>query len=300
MTHDLTTAPLVEHTPNGATSAPARRSRLLDDISIELLPEHVAGFNPSAALLPLGSYVFITHIAGKPLELQREAANAIKRMGYEPVPHLAARNFRTVEDYAAHLTELTKCGVDSVLMIGGNPGPERTALECAADLLKQPFVRQLGLRRVFFGGHPEGHPNIPAQSLKSAMIEKVSVARALGIKPHIVTQFAFDGVAMSRWASGLRSDGIDCPIRLGLAGVTSLTKLVKFSMLCGVGASLSALTRQGGSILKAVREQDPGDVLKALEVGIAAHRLEGASIHFFPFGGWEKTLDWVGRERKQQ
>jgi len=298
---DDVTTQSIESAPNrGSIDAGTRRARLIDDISIELLPEHVADFNPTPSLLPLSSYVFLTHIAGKPLELQREAAGAIKRMGFEPVPHLAARNFRSVDDYAAHVSELTKRGVETVLMIGGNPGPERAAMTCAADLLRQPFVRQSGLRRVFFGGHPEGHPNIPAQALKSALTEKVSLARELDLKPHVVTQFAFDGAIMARWASDLRASGVDCPIRFGLAGVTSLTKLVRFAMLCGVGASLSALTRQSGSILKAVREQDPGDVLKALELGTGAHLLEDVSLHFFPFGGWEKTLAWVARERKMQ
>lgn len=270
--------------------------RLLNDISIELLPEHVASFNPSADQLPRGSYVFLTHIAGKPLAVQRDAASALKGKGYEPVPHLAARNFGSVDEYRDHLAELCNRGVDTVLMIGGNPGAEASAMTCAADLLKQPFVGQSGLKRVFLGGHPEGHPNIPAAALKEALVEKIALTRALGLAPHIVTQFAFDGALMARWASDLRASGIDCPIRLGLAGVTSLTKLIRFAMLCGVGASVSALTRQSGSILKAMREQDPGDVLKALELGVGSHQLTDTSIHFFPFGGWEKTLDWVARQ----
>lgn len=299
MNDDLTTTSIFKPNAHDASVAePSQRVHLLGDISIELLPEHVAGFKPSASALPLGSLVFLTHILGKPLEVQRQAASALLGMGYEPVPHLAARNFRAVEDYAAHLADLTKRGVKAVLMIGGNPGPDRSVMTCAADLLRQPFVRQAGLERVFLGGHPEGHPTIPAASLKAAMIEKVALAREFGLSPRIVTQFAFDGTIMTRWADDLRASGIDVPIRFGVAGVTSLTKLVKFAMLCGVGASLSALTRQGNSIFKAMREQDPSDVLVGLALGTRAHMLRDVSVHFFPFGGWERTLEWVDHERK--
>lgn len=275
-------------------------ARLTDKVSMELLPEHAMKFDPACSSFAPGSFVFLTHIPGKPLDAQREAVEIIRAKGFEPVPHLAARNFASVDEYVRHLREVTRRGAKSVLMIGGNPSNARTAMGSAIELLRHPVVGETGLERVFIGGHPEGHPVIPPDALRAALIEKVSLARTLGLKTSIVTQFGFDGTGMTDWARGLRRDGIDAPIRFGVAGVTSLPKLIKFAMMCGVGASISALTRQGGSLFKVMRDQDPSDVIAQLEAGVRAHGLGDISIHFFPFGGWERTTAWLEAERKQR
>lgn len=273
---------------------------LLNDISIELLPEHVASFDAERSGLPRGALVFVTHIGGKPLHIQVEAARLLKTFGLEPVCHLGARNFVSVDEYAAHLSKLGNAGVRTVLMIGGNSSTGRPAMHCSSEMLTHPIMKQSGIQRVFFAGHPEGHTDIPAETLRSAIKEKVGLARDLGLSPALVTQFAFDGGVMTAWAGNVRRDGIDVPIRFGVAGVTSVAKLIKFAMFCGVGASLKGLTRQGGSILKAMREQDPGEVIEGLETGIRSHGLDKVALHFFPFGGWERTTAWVAEEQRRR
>ncbi len=276
-----------------------RGQSLLDDFSIELLPEHVASFDPVRSGLPKGSLIFVTHIGGKPLSAQVEAARLLKIFGLEPVCHLGARNFESVDEYAAHLTKLGDAGVRTVLMIGGNTSSGRPAMHCSSEMLSHPVVKQSGIERVFFAGHPEGHPSIAPEVLRSVIIDKVRLARDLGLAPALVTQFAFDGGSMTAWANSVRADGVEVPIRFGVAGVTSVAKLIKFAMLCGVGASLKGL-RQGGSILKAMREQDPGEVIEGLETGVKSHALSNVSLHFFPFGGWERTTAWVAEERARR
>lgn len=278
-------------------SSIANEMPLMDAISIELLPEHVATFHPTAANLKPGSFVFLTHIGGKSLSVQADAARRIKAMGYEPVCHLGARNFASREEYANHLSELDDAGVSTVLMIGGNSSEHVPAMHSAMELLTHPIVPKTNLKRVFFAGHPEGHPAIAGDTLVPILAEKIKVARDLALIPEVVTQFAFDGAAMAAWGDDLRRRGIDTPIRFGVAGVTSLPKLIKFAMLCGVGASLKGLTRQGGSLLKAMRDQDPGDVIAQLRSGAETLALKDLNLHFFPFGGWEKTLNWIAASR---
>lgn len=273
---------------------------LLHDISIELLPEHVASFDAERSGLPPGSLVFVTHIGGKPLHVQVAAARLLKSQGLEPVCHLGARNFASVDEYATHLSRLGEAGVRTVLMIGGNSSSGRPAMHCSSEMLSHPVVKQSGIQRVFFAGHPEGHKDIPAETLRSAIKEKVGLARDLGLLPALVTQFAFDGGVMTAWAGNVRRDGIDVPIRFGVAGVTSVVKLIKFAMFCGVGASMKGLKHQGGSILKALHEQDPGEVIEGLETGIRSHGLDKVALHFFPFGGWERTTAWVAEEQRRR
>lgn len=276
------------------------KSSLLDDYSIELLPEHVAGFDAEKAGLPAGACVFLTHIGGKPLSAQLEAARRLKADGLEPVCHLGARNFASIGEYATHLTKLGEAGVRTVLLIGGNASGGQPVMHCASDLLQHPVMRDSGIKRVYFAGHPEGHPEIAADVLSSVLIEKVALARDQGLEANLVTQFAFDGGLMTNWANRVRQSGVDVPIRFGAAGVTSVAKLVKFAMMCGVGASLKGLTRQGGSILKAMREQDPREVIEGIETGIRSFGLRDVRLHFFPFGGWERTTEWVATERARR
>lgn len=87
------------------------------------------------------------------------------------------------------------------------------------------------------------------------------------------------------------------PISVGLAGVTSLAKLIRFSMMCGVGPSMAALSRGSKGLLKVISDRNPADVLDAL----AARYPQPSSpldLHFFPFGGWEKTLAWFEETRR--
>jgi methylenetetrahydrofolate reductase (NADPH) len=275
-------------------------TRLIDKVSLELLPEHAAKFDPACSSFAPGSFVFLTHIPGKPLNAQREAVEIVREKGFEPVPHLAARNFASVDEYVNHLRELTRRGAKSVLMIGGNPSNEKTAMESAIELLRHPVVGETGLERVFIGGHPEGHPVIAQETLRAALIEKVSLGQTLGLETSIVTQFGFDGIGMANWARNLRRDGIDIPIRFGVAGVTSLPKLIKFAMLCGVGPSISAIARQGGALFKVMRDQDPSDVIGQLEADARNQGLGDIALHFFPFGGWERTTAWLDAERKHR
>lgn len=268
-------------------------NRLLRNISIELLPEQVEAFSPNAICFSKGSLVFLTHIPGKPIAAQREAAKLLLHRGFEPVPHLAARNFKTADEYADHLRSLTAAGVRTVLMLGGNPSSSIPPLKFAADLLKHPVMDEVSLDSVFMAGHPEGHSVIPDEDLFPSLREKIELVRARNMKPQIATQFAFDGDAMGAWAEELRQGGVDVPLRFGMAGVTSLPKLIKFAAMCGVGASLTALTRQRTSLLKAMRDQDPGDVIAALDASLARRGVRDVSLHFFPFGGWEKTLKWI-------
>lgn len=113
-----------------------------------------------------------------------------------------------------------------------------------------------------------------------------------------MTQFAFDRAGIAAWARALRRQGIDAPIRFGLSGVTSLPKLIKFARLCGVGSSLTVLTRNAGSILKAVREHDPGEIVVEIEAAMRDDSLLLVELHFFSFGGWDRTLAWLDSQRK--
>ncbi len=271
--------------------------RLIDsDISIELAPEMVAKFRPDSTLLPQGSKVFLTHLAGKDPVVQIAAARELVTMGYVPVVHMGARNFDSEAAFVSFITAHRSNGVTSGLFLGGNPLKYTGPFGQAVDLLNHPVIADSGFTEAFISGYPEGHPDISRGALDQARARKIERCHRLGLSPRIVTQFAFDGAAMADWTAQMHSQHPNVPVRLGLAGVTSLPKLIKFAIMCGVGPSIAVLKKNAGGLLNVLADKDPSDVITAIEANLTV--VSGPTdLHFFPFGGWEKTLRWIVEAR---
>ena len=71
--------------------------------------------------------------------------------------------------------------------------------------------------------------------MTAALEQKVAICGERGLRPRLISQFAFDGGAIGIWTAEIQRNYPDLPIHIGLAGVTSLAKLIKFGMLCGSG-----------------------------------------------------------------
>ncbi len=284
---------ILRNLPSGTPGA----RRLIDrEISIELSPDQAREFKPDPDVFKPGSRVFLTHLEGKSLGLQRDAAKRLLGMGYLPVPHLGARNFESAEDFVQHISSHSANGVREALFLGGNPGSAPGPFSEAADLLSHPVLADLGIRSAFLGGYPEGHPAIPAEKLAAATARKLDICTSRGLEPHIVSQFAFDGDAVAAWASELSVRWPSVRIRIGLAGVTSLPKLIKFAAMCGIGPSMAVLKRSGVGLLNVLADKNPSDVIEEIQAKMADHSTS-LDLHFFPFGGWQKTLAWVAAYR---
>lgn len=290
-------APFAVHT-GGAAEKPSDNSvdwrALLSHASIEVLPEQATTFALAANAFAPGAYVFLPHIAGHSLDVRVVAAKHLIARGLHPVVHLSARNFPSIAEFEGHIRDLDRAGVKCCLAIGGVPSiTPNPVLATATDMIESSAFRAASFETVFVAGHPEGIAGVADQELWAALGEKLSLLRSQNRRTEIVTQFAFDGDAMARWANLLRCQEINVPLRFGVAGVTSLPKLIKFAVLCGVGPSLSILKRQAGSIFKVMRDQDPREIIEALSNGLAQNGHANTHIHFFPFGGWEKTATWM-------
>lgn len=282
--------------PPLAEGGPAGK-RLVDrEVSIEFMPAEAAGFTPDETVFPEGSSVFLTHIQGRPLEEQVDAASRLVEGGFRPVPHLGARNFASADEYAAHLKALAKVGVEEALFVGGNPARPTGSLKEAAELIAHPALRNTGIRTAYLAVHPEGHPSVAQATMDEALARKLALCREHGLAPVCVSQFGFDGEVIGDWARRFLSAHPKVPLRIGLAGVTSLPRLVGYARRCGVGPSVAALKGWPSRLMGLVTDRDPGDVIDVLErKGLA--RDPSVGLHFFAFGGWKKTLDWIARRR---
>jgi methylenetetrahydrofolate reductase (NADPH) len=93
----------------------------------------------------------------------------------------------------------------------------------------------------------------------------------------------------------MTEQGITLPVHVGIAGPTPLAKLIKFALQCGVGASMSSLVKNVGSLANLTRlATAPDEMLLGLIRGRAAYcgsRL--VQPHFYAFGGTMATATWL-------
>jgi methylenetetrahydrofolate reductase (NADPH) len=241
------------------------------------------------AALKRGTRVYLSAIPNRPAEESVAAAIGVRTAGFEPVPHLAVRNFASadaLEDLLARLHG--EAAVDSVLVIAGDRaecGPFRRAL----DAIDSGLLRRHGIRTIGIAGYPEGHPRIGDEELNRALTEKIAAAEATGLAVEIVTQFCFDARPILDFVSRLRAFGFDHRLRIGLVGPTSLTALMRYASRCGVRTSAQALAKRSGLMRQMFTMATPDDLVRALAEAAPV----GVVPHFFSFGGIAATSRWA-------
>jgi methylenetetrahydrofolate reductase (NADPH) len=277
--------------PVPAATLPAavqRIAALMADFSVEATRPSDADI-AALTVLPRGTRVYISAVPHRPAEDSVMAAIRLRTAGLEPVPHVAVRNFGSVnalDDFLARLTG--EAEVRRVLVIAGDRadhGPFRSA----ADAIDSGLFRRRGIRALGVAGYPEGHPKISNDALFKALAEKITAAEATGLTVEIVTQFCFDARAILDYVARLRAFGFEQPLRIGLAGPTSLAALLRYASRCGVRASAQALARRSGMLRQMFALTVPDDLVRTL-ADAAPSRV---NAHFFSFGGLPATARWA-------
>ena len=114
-------------------------------------------------------------------------------------------------------------------------------------MIQKGRLREAGIEEIGIAAYPEGHARIPPDRMEAALDQKIAAARAAGLQVHIVSQFSFSPEAVVGWLKRLRQCGIALPVKVGMAGPTSLTALLRYAKRCGVNASLRGLASGAGS-----------------------------------------------------
>ena len=66
-------------------------STLLDDFSMEMTGKDIAKVENAASVIPPGTRINVTFLENEDLAMRVDAAEAVKRLGFTPVPHISAR-----------------------------------------------------------------------------------------------------------------------------------------------------------------------------------------------------------------
>jgi methylenetetrahydrofolate reductase (NADH) len=240
-------------------------------------------------VLPAGTPVYFSAVPTiQPHELVADAA-LLRKAGLEPVVHIAARRIRAAADLENLLAGLrAEADVRRLLVIGGDidaTGPFADALA----VIQKGRLREAGIEEIGIGAYPEGHPKILPQRLEASLDEKIASATAQGLRVHIVSQFSFSGEAIVAWLKKLRAGGIAHPVKIGLAGPTSVTALLRFAKRCGVATSLRGLMSGAASSL--IGNVGPDRILD--ELAAVQTKLGDIHPHYYSFGGVVATARYA-------
>jgi len=263
--------------------------------STEVTPYDEKVLDEMARILPAGFPVYVANTPKTSPDDVVRVALRIQELGLTASPHVVARRVVDANRLRDRLRTLAAGGVQQLLLVAGDVAIPDPAFSSTIELLESGVVGDSGIRRVGVAGHPEGHPVVPDEVLWQALERKQAIARATGLTMHIATQFGFDTRVFETFEQGLAARGISLPIHAGVAGPTPLTKLLKYAMHCGVGASLKAVSGNPMSFSRL-----PHLVTKADEMLIGVFQAkQGNPVsrifapHFFAFGGVLETARWL-------
>jgi methylenetetrahydrofolate reductase (NADPH) len=269
-----------------------RAAELIAASSVELSPRDGLAGEALRGLLPAGTTVFVNHPPRATHHDIVAACVRLRRAGFVPVPHVAARRLASFTQFDDMLRRAVgEAGVERALLIAGDPDRPVGPLRDSLDLLASGAVESRGLREVAFAVYPETHPRIDDKALDAAVDAKLDLARRRGLGVSLVTQFAFAAAPIRSRIAALRRRGIDCPIEIGIAGPGTIATLAKFAIRCGVGASLQALARGQTAFARILTRATPDPLIRAL---VAAESLEAPidRLHIFTFAGLRLTAQW--------
>jgi methylenetetrahydrofolate reductase (NADPH) len=246
-----------------------------------------------AAAAP-GTPVFLSAVPARPQEDVVGQAALVRAAGLEPVPHLAVRNFASPDALGRFLDRLAgEAGVRRLLVIAGDRAEPAGPFHGALEAIDSGLISRRGIVEIGISGYPDGHPRIAQHELDRLLAAKLEAAQQTGLSVQIVTQFCLDAVPLIAWLKKLRDHGIDHPVRVGLAGPTSLATLMRYAKRCGVRASTQGLARNAGLIKHLLGASAPDGIVRALIEANRDGELGDIAPHLFSFGGIGATARWA-------
>ena len=271
----------------------------LSGYSIEVTPRSANKIECFADVLPENTRVYIAQINIDDIPEMIVTAKRLKDEGFKVMPHFPARmikNRSTLNDIISMYQN--EAGVDEALLLaGGLPSPAGD-YNSSMQLIESGLFDKAGFKRLHVAGHPEGNKDIDPdgsnKNVSEALSWKQEFSNRTDASMAITTQFCFDANVVKKWADTIKDSGIDLPIHIGIAGPAKLQTLLKFSIECGVGASMKVLTKRARDITKLLLPYKPTQILSDL----ANYRAQDSSfnieqVHFFPLGGVKRAAEFV-------
>lgn len=280
--------------PEVGTQAVQGIARFMQDFSIEATRPTLAEIVALKDLLPAGTRVYLSSV---PRLTEDEVVNDSARLreaGFEPVPHIAGREFASGQVLSRLLRRLrADAAIRCALVLAGDRTDAAGPFTAAVEVIESGLLQEHGIAEIGISAYPEGSPAIADHELRRLMRAKIAAAEDTALRVHIVTQFGFDARRIAAWVDQLRNDGIDHPVRIGLAGPARLSTLLKYAQRCGVRTSAQGIVRMGGMAKHLLGQAAPDALIRSLSSAAAAGKLGQIAPHLFSFGGITATARWA-------
>ncbi|MBB4001145.1 methylenetetrahydrofolate reductase [Aurantimonas endophytica] len=266
--------------------------------SIEVAPRQAVRSTELPGLFPPRTRTYLTDVGVDSVKDFVAATRRIADLGYVPVPHIPARRIRSRDELQTRIRAYAEeAGVTDVLVIGGGLDRPAGPYTSSMEILESGLLDRHGISEIGVAGHPEGSPEFSLATAEAALRLKRDFCERTGARMRIVTQFGFDADAYVDWAMAVRESGIGLPIHIGVAGPASITTLIRYAALCGVGSSVTFLKKRTGALAALAAHHSPESVVGPIE----QHWRQTPEspirqIHVFPFGGLAQSATWL-RER---
>jgi methylenetetrahydrofolate reductase (NADPH) len=279
-----------------AEESVAELGKLLRNYSAEVTSGDRNSIEAAKRMMAPGAEVLIASLPSDPADHQVSVAAELTAAGLTPVPHVVARNIKNLRDLDLLLGRLRNdAGVDRALILAGDRDRPAGDLGSSLQILESGLLGKHGIRKIALSWYPEGHPRIPAADLVAARAAKLAAAADADLDVTLVSQFCFESGPIIAMARQIRAEGVRVPLRVGVAGPASHASLLKYAMICGVGASVRALKERRGMLSAGT----PEDLLVEVALAQAADpslRIQG--VHFFTFSSLAGTVRFVEEQRR--
>ncbi len=271
----------------------------LRDFSVEVTPKAASKIENFSDLLPKGTLIYIAHIEGTPIDDMINTAKKITDQGFSPMPHFPARIIKDksiLQDWISRYQN--EANVKNALLIAGGANKPYGEYDSSIQLIESELFDKANFKSLHIAGHPEGSKDIdPDGSTKNvdeALSWKNEFSKRTDASMAITTQFSFDSKTVIDWANGLKKAGIDIPIHIGIAGPAKLQTLLRYSIECGVGASVKIIQKRAKDLTKLLLPYKPTTIISEL----ADYKFNNPDfniekVHFYPLGGIKQVSKFV-------
>ena len=273
--------------------------KFLDGFSVEVTPKAASKIENFEDYIPSGTLVYIAHIEGTPIEEMVETAKKINNQGFCAMPHFPARIIKdknVLEDWISRYKN--EANVSNALLIAGGANKPYGEYDSSIQLIESELFDKADFNNLHIAGHPEGSmdidPDGSTTNVDQALSWKNEFSKRTDANMAITTQFSFDASSVISWANNIKEAGIDIPVHIGIAGPAKLQTLLRYSIECGVGASIKIIQKRAKDLTKLLLPYKPTNIITEL----ATYKANNPSfniekVHFFPLGGIKQVSDFV-------
>ena len=237
--------------------------------SIEVIPRSAAKIESFSDLLPKNTRVYLAHLETEDIAEMIATAKRLNNEGFSVMPHIPARliqNQAMLNDWISMYQN--EAGVNEALLLAGGSKKPVGDFDSSMQLIESGLFDKAGFKRLHVAGHPEGSKDIdPGGGIKNvnkALSWKQEFSKRTDASMAIATQFCFDADVVKKWADNIKQNGVDIPIHIGIAGPAKLQTLLKFSVECGIGASMKVLTKRAKDLTTLLLPYKPTQILNEL------------------------------------